>query len=375
MPSIKRITHLIVRLDTGGAEKSLFRLVRGTAAQLTHHVICFGPESKIGADILALGAQVTWLDYRKLGPLTFWRAWRLLRADPPDVVQGWMYFGNLIASVLVKGLPDSVKLAWNIRQSPADFSLEKRRTRLAIALARWVLPDLVIYNSIAGQQAHQRFGYNRRANTVIANGVDLLEFKPAPSARAKWRDELGVGDARWVGLVCRFHPLKGVAQFLKAVSMLFSDATVNIRFVLAGPGMDEHNPALMALLDNNGIDRSKLDLLGSIDDPARFLPALDLVVLASVREGTPNILLEAMACGVNTVATRVGDVDRILLDPARVVCPGDESDLAFKIRQALDAPADAQRDRVQTEREFLLSNYSTEQCMTAYVNIYQEMLA
>lgn len=380
MPSIKRITHLIVRLDTGGAEKSLYRLIRATAGKLSHHVICFGPESTIGRDIAALGTPVTWLDYKKLGPLIFWRAWRLLRADPPDVVQGWMYFGNLIASVLSRGLsralPRKVMLAWNIRQSPADFSLEKRRTRLSIWLARWLLPDLVIYNSFAGQQAHQRFGFNRKTNTVIVNGIDLQEFKPSSSERAKWRDQLGVGRATWVGLVCRYHPLKGVEEYLQAVGELADETTTDdIRFLLAGPGMDSDNSALMTLFKKYQIDPSTVDLLGPLDDTAGFLPALDLVVIASIREGTPNILLEAMACGVKTVATRVGDVERILRDPDRTVCPGDASDLAYKIRHALDEPVEVERQRILAEREFLSSNYQIEQCMAAYMNTYEELLA
>ena len=204
MPSLHRICHVIVRLDTGGAEKSLFRLVRGTRGQLAHHVICFGPESPIGADIEQLGAQVTWLDYNKLGPLVFWRAFRLLRREPPDVLQGWMYFGNLIASILALGLPRRLKVAWNIRQSPADFALEKRRTRLSIHLARLPMlgPHLIIYNSFAGAQSHARFGFNRRRHTVIPNGIDTDEFKPDEASRAEWRNAQDVGDASWVGLVC-----------------------------------------------------------------------------------------------------------------------------------------------------------------------------
>jgi glycosyltransferase involved in cell wall biosynthesis len=376
MSSNIRIAHLIVRLDTGGAEKSLYRLVRGTSDQLSHHIICFGPHSDIGRDIEALGVTVTWLDYRKLGPLVLWRAWRVLREQTPQVVQGWMYFGNLIASIVSLGLPRRVKLAWNVRQSPDNFSLEKRRTRLAIALARLpgLSPDMVIYNSFAGQRAHQRFGFNRRAHTVIVNGIDTEEFRPAAECRTHWRTTHGVGIESWVGLVCRYHPLKGVAEFLQAVRLIVDETDEVIRFVLAGPGMTMDNLALVKLMDRYRVSADEIDLLGPIEDTAKFLPALDLLVIASVREGTPNVLLEAMACGVKTVATRVGDVALILGDPARVVEPGNVAELAQKIKLALQCKEDLERRRVGQEIELIRAEYHTGQCMQAYLNTYNKLL-
>ena len=379
MPSNLTIAHLIVRLDTGGAEKSLYRLVRGTSDKLSHHIICFGPRSDIGRDIEALGAQVTWLDYRKQGPFVLWSAWRVLRGNTPQVLQGWMYFGNLIASILSLGLPRRVKLAWNIRQSPDQFRLEKRRTRLAIMLARLpgMSPDVVIYNSFAGQRVHHRFGFNRTDNTVIVNGIDTEEFRPAVQCRSQWRSTHGVGSEHWVGLVCRYHPLKGVAEFLQAVRLISDEndkTDAVIRFALAGPGMTLENPALATLMQRYCVNKDEVDLLGPIEDTAKFLPALDLVVIASVREGTPNILLEAMACGVKTVATQVGDVARILRDPTRVVQPGDVEDLAKKIKLALQCTEDAERQRALQELEFVRREYHTEQCMQAYLDIYHKLM-
>jgi glycosyltransferase involved in cell wall biosynthesis len=210
---------------------------------------------------------------------------------------------------------------------------------------------------------------------VIANGIDTDEFKPAPVARAHWRDLHGVVDESVIGLVGRFHPVKGVAEYLQAMCLLRDADDRPMRFLLAGPDMVCGNTALMNLVAQYQIEPQQIELLGPLGDVSQFLPALDLLVLASLREGTPNILLEAMACGVKTVATGVGDVERILDVPARVACPGDAADLASKIGQALTSRDDAaEQKRASTEREFVQRYYSTGQCMTAYLNTYQEIL-
>ena len=383
MPAATRITHIIVRLSTGGAEKSLYRLLRHTRDEFLHEVICFGQPTTIGQDIEALGIKVHWLNERRAGPLVLWQAWRMLRANPPHILQGWMYYGNLLASLLGRCLSASTRVAWNIRQAPADFRREKARTRWAMAWARapWLAPDLVIYNSHAGQRVHLALGYNKYPHTVIANGIDLDEFAPDAKVREQVRAAWGIGAERWVAMVCRYHPLKGVGQYLAAVRCLL-DAGCRARFALAGSGMRADNAELAGLMQQHGLDETEIALLGEIASPADFLPALDVLVQASWREGTPNILLEAMACGVLTIATRVGDSERIISDAARLVSPGDSQALAAAIAAALAAaPADAecgggarQQDRVDTERAFLRAHYETGLCMQAYRHAYEKLL-
>jgi len=369
-----RVTHLIVGLDTGGAERSLLRLVRHTQGEIEHRVICFGRQTAIGKDITALGVDVCYVDKHGYGLPGMWQAWRAIKADPPQVLQGWMYYGNLLVSLLALGLPDHISLAWNIRQSPSDFSHEKWSIRWAIKASRprFMAPDLIVYNSYAGQHAHSRLGYHRHHNMVIRNGIDLDEFQPSLDARARVRQEHSIGDTAWVGMICRYHPLKGMAAYMAAVRRLL-DTGVNARFFLAGRGMDAENSELAALLDASGLHPGDVDLLGEIPEPAAFLPALDLLVLASEREGTPNILLEAMACGVNTVATDVGDAARIVRDDARVVAPGDVAGLVETVSYALNQTDEADQ-RLADDRAFLAAHYQTDQCMAGYIEQYRYLV-
>lgn len=367
-----RIAHLIVRLDTGGAEKSLYRLLAATKDHIDHHVICFGPRSAIGRDIEALGVPVSWLDPRR-GPLALWQARRLLQQQSPlgapHIVQGWMYLGNLLASLLAKGL--DARVAWNVRSSIEDLSAEKASVRWAVRLGGLCRPQLVIYNSFAGLDSHAQFGFQRNPHAVIPNGLQLDAYAPQPEQRNAVRQTYQVGERPWVGMVTRYHPRKGVAEFLRAVKQLL-DAGVAAEFFLAGGGMQADNAVLSELLDELDL-RQAVSLLGEIDDVPRFLPGVDLLVIASAREGTPNILLEAMACGVYTVATAVGDVARIIKDPRRVVQPGDVRDLAGKIAAALADPADP-AERIAAEHALLQSEYDIGQCVAAYQHHYEALV-
>ncbi len=374
MPTRKRIAHLIVRLDTGGAEKSLYRLIRHTRTCLDHEVLCLGPTSPISADISALGVNVECFDYPRRGPMALWRAWRALRRSRPDVLQGWMYLGNLAASILKLTLP-AAALVWNVRNSPERLASERLRTRLAMQLARLpgLGPDYVIYNSHRAVATHASLGYNKKPHGVIPNGIEPDEFAHDAGARRRLRAEYEVTDGPWVGMVCRWHPLKGVADFLQAAAQLKSEYP-GLRVLLAGPGMMAENADLAAAVAAADFSMSEIDLLGPLEDTVPVLSALDLLVIASYREGTPNILLEAMACGLNSIATRVGDVPR-LLDDSRLAEPGDVGGLKARMRDALETRADPQiaASRLERDRKILTEQYSTALCVQAYLDTYAEV--
>ncbi len=370
MAEALKITHVILELKTGGAEKSLLRLTRETSDTLHHRVICMAGRTPIGDEIEASGTEICWFDYRRRGPLALWDAWRDVAGHPPDVLQGWMYFGNILASLIGLlsrlTLAPRYKLAWNIRQAP-DVKAERRRTRWAMHLGRlpFLKPDHVIYNSWAGVTAHASLGYDKQPHTVILNGIDTSVYTPDERQRACVRAEHDVGDQVWISMVCRLHPLKGVDCYLSAIASLKDNP--RYRFSLAGPGMDRDNEDLMTLIDQAGLERDDVDCFGTVD-VAKFLPGLDVLVLASRREGTPNILLEAMACEVGVVATNVGDVERILDDPSRVVVQ--ENELPEKIRAIAESPqANAERDRQR-----ILDYYTIDRCMAEYAGAYAEMV-
>ena len=383
MPKRPHIVHLIVRLELGGAERSLLRLIEATRSELHHRVICLGTPTPLGREIEALGVVVQWLDYRA-GPQVLWRLRAALRQYPVDVLQGWMYWGNLLASLSARSLRLEVPVAWNVRSSMQDLAGEGLKLRWLVKSGAWFRPDLIIYNAYAGQASHRVLGYHADDEVVIANGIDFGAFTPMPQTRARVREQFGIQPQEtWVGVLGRLHPSKGIGVYLATVRLLQNRYQEQAqtqterkaaRFFLAGPGFTAGNAVLRGMLTEAGLEIAALDLVGPVDDVPAFLSAVDVLVAPSLREGTPNVLLEAVACGVFTIATDVGDVGRIITDPQRLARPGDEHDLAAKISRVLEPGCSPALETTDAERDRLMQHYSMAQCRTAYLNVYDRLI-
>jgi glycosyltransferase involved in cell wall biosynthesis len=185
------------------------------------------------------------------------------------------------------------------------------------------LPQAVIVNSEKGKEFHGEFGYRPRRWALIPNGVDTGRFRPNPETRPDMRRRIGVAaDALVIGLVARFHPMKDFPTFLQAAHQ-FARIRQDAQFVLCGEGADRQNGELVKMIEELGL-KDRVSLLGTRSDMQDVYPAFDMLALSSAYgEGFPNVLIEAMACGVPCVATDVGDSRAIVADTGIVVPPRD----------------------------------------------------
>jgi glycosyltransferase involved in cell wall biosynthesis len=166
--------------------------------------------------------------------------------------------------------------------------------------------DLVIVNSRLGLEDLLR---DRRADSdraiVVHNGTDCQRFSPPDrETRIRARQRLGLAESAVVlGGVGRLSQEKGWETLVEAVATL--PTSLGFHCVIAGDG------PLRSLLEER-IARHALSkrvrLLGFRSDVSEVFAALDVVVMPSYREGTPNALCEAMAMGKPVVASRVGGV-------------------------------------------------------------------
>ena len=122
----------------------------------------------------------------------------------------------------------------------------------------------------------------------------------------------------------------------------------DLHFVCVGPGPDAYRQRLQALSEAAGLSGRMTFPGGCRDMPAAY-NALDVFVSASLSEGSPNVLGEAMACGVRAITTDVGDAAWLMADYGEVVPPGDEEALYLAMRQAYlqrGLPARDPRERI-----------------------------
>ena len=100
-----RVMHVITGLSTGGAETMLLKLLSAASGSMEHVVVSLGDEGTIGPRIAALGVPVHCLRLKRNAPNPF-RALSILplaRRIDPQLIQGWMYHGNLMASLAALG--------------------------------------------------------------------------------------------------------------------------------------------------------------------------------------------------------------------------------------------------------------------------------
>jgi glycosyltransferase involved in cell wall biosynthesis len=235
------------------------------------------------------------------------------------------------------------------------------------------LPKAIVCCAQQALDYYANLGYARRKMTVIPNGFDLDVFQRNASARERIRADLGVRhDEFLVGIVGRLHPMKDHRSFVTAAGLVYRKLT-NVKFVLAGEGLDSGNRELQAWVRDAGITNASV-CLGLRDDVAELYSALDLSVLSSISgEGFPNVLGEAMACEVPCVATDVGESRLIIGDAGRIVAPSDPTALATAIEELLCLPADARVQLGSSARQRIRARYSIAAVGAMYADLYQNV--
>ncbi len=208
-----------------------------------------------------------------------------------------------------------------------------------------------------------------RRQTVhyIPNGVDPGHFARR-NERARARTALGLGDLPVLGFVGRISAMKGLHTLFDAVAQI----GFPVQLLLAGDG--DERPALERKAQSLEMaDRVKF--LGRCADPRVAYEAMDLCVLPSFEEAFPMVLLEAMACGVPVLATRVGDVPVIVEEDVTgwIVPPADVGALRDSI-QRLARDEVRLRQAGSLARERVSSTFSSALMAERYASVYERVL-
>ncbi len=369
-----RITHIITALPRGGAQTVLQQLLRrGDPRRVQMDVVSLADIGAVGERLIADGFRVRALGMRRgsPNPMALWRLAGWLRQGRPDLVQTWLYHGDLVGGLAARlaGIP----VLWNLRQTdldPAHTGAGTLWTMRACARLSHRIPRRIVSCSEATARIHVALGYDRDRLLVIPNGVDLERFHPAAEARQEVRAALGLdANVPLVGLFARFHPQKDHASFLAAIRTV-ANACPEAHYLLCGEGIDGGNAVLGEWVRASGVP-GRIHLLGIRDDVPHLAAALDLAVSSSsFGEGFSNVLVEAMACGTACVTTDVGDSGRIVGKTGWVVPARQPAALGQAIVDALaDRPGLAARGREARAR--VEAEYSISAMVERYQNLYE----
>jgi glycosyltransferase involved in cell wall biosynthesis len=213
-----------------------------------------------------------------------------------------------------------------------------RRTPLYYRIDRLCLPRYEKVLCVSGDLVDEcrACGVADRRCLLIENGIDTGDFQRRRSVE-QTKQDFGIPPSRLViGAAGRLSPEKGFDLLIQAVDQLLRHE-LDVELLILGEGDDR--PRLEKLIASLGRD-DRCRLLGYATDPRPFYEALDVFALSSLREGLPNVLLEALAMEVPVVATAVAGVPRLIQDGrnGRLVPPADVGALTEALMDLLRDP-------------------------------------
>jgi len=359
-----KLLFLIRSLHQGGAERQMVNLSK--SLRIKGH--------DVSVDVFYSGGpmdnELTEADVA-LHPLGKKRRWdvlsfyfsivRLMRKQRPDIVHSYLGTANVL-SVILKPFLLCAPVVWGVRSSNMDLSRYDWFWRLSFFLERKLsrFADLIIVNSYAGMEYSAENGFPMEKMIVIPNGIETANFSPQPTLRKKVRKEWGISDNEiLIGLVARLDPKKDHITFLKAAAQV-SRVRPDVRFVCVGRGDKVYYKRLRHVRDKCGLS-GRILWAGSRDDMPAVYNGLDILCLSSAfGEGFPNVIGEAMACGVPCVVTDVGDSARIVGDNGIVVLPGHPGTLASGLLEMIARIEKNKEDLADRLRRRIVEEFSVE---------------
>jgi glycosyltransferase involved in cell wall biosynthesis len=300
-------------------------------------------------------------------------AWLTVRRRKVAILQTVMW-PDAWASAALAGLLRRTVVLWAIR-GEADVSIGTSPRRALVRARRALLRRCVHVTLTPAMAAElEALGEGTRAE-VIPVPVDTAHFRP-PTAdeRLDARAELGLDETAFaIVYVGHLEERKAVDRLLEAVALLAQEgAAVAIVVVGGGRGLPTDTERELRRRAAEDDLSAVVRFVGVQPDPRPYLWAADALVLPSVREGMPNSLLEAMACGLPCIAPASAGGDE-LLDPETGIVPPSNApeDLAAALRDLVADPewrrrlGDAARERV--------SRFGIDEVAERYERLYSEL--
>ena len=337
-----KVIRIIARLNVGGPAKHVIWLTAGLREAGYDTLLVAGkvPEGEedmgyfaaeagvVPKYIREMSREISWKD-----AVTVWKLFRLFLRERPDIVHThtakagtvgrtagflyrWLTPGTLI------GRPRRCKFVHTYHGHVFHSYYGPGRTRIFLAierlLARLVTDRLIVISKQQRLEIGEKFRVGRAEQfKIVPLGLDLGIFSEHATRRAKFRQELCIPDhSILIGIVGRLTEIKNHQMFLNVVARLKKIDPAcrrqgEVRFIIIGDGGLRADLELQTQM--MGLDKDVI-FVGSRKDPEYFYPALDVVALTSLNEGTPLTLIEAMANARPVVATSVGGVVDLLGD-------------------------------------------------------------
>ncbi len=311
-------------------------------------------------------------------PFGILRLKKILNKIKPDLIQGWMYHGNLFSFIGNFFENRKVPILWSIHHTVDTLKNEKISLAAVIKITAMLSKkaNTIIFSSKIGEVQHLRLGYSQSNSITIIDSFDLTIYNRPLNSKLNLRNFFNISkNSVLIGSLARFHPMKDHFNLINAASDLVKDYN-ELHFVLAGPNIDYNNSRLNRRIRQLGIS-DRIHLLGEIENVPSFMESLDIFTSSSAYgESFPNVIGEAMSGGVPCVVTDVGDSRLIVGNTGIVIPPADLGALIDAWKKFLVLGANGRKNlgekaRIRIEENFNIDGPNS--FVKKYEKLYMEV--
>ncbi len=351
-----KVSFLVGTLERGGAEKQLmFMLEAARRAGVETRVLCLTRNESYEAEIESLGVPVEWVGKPRNRLMRLAKIIRCLQKNPPDILQSSHFYTNIYAGLAGKFL--------NIPSIGAIRSDLISEIKIHGRLGNWQvsLPRFLIANSQKAYQNAMRRGIEPRQIAFVRNVVKTNGNHPVK------KNEIVLLFAG------RLDAMKRPEKFINlARALTEKNPEIPLRFLIAGDGILRKN--LEKQSAEMKLSPGRLKFLGVSREMDALYSRADILVSTSVREGTSNVILEAMAHGLPVVATKTGGTPEILNERRGIlVSPDDEKELLNAAEKLIFDP-DLRNALGGEGRKYVEENHSPNYLKKRLTEIYEGLL-
>ncbi|HEX8368216.1 MAG TPA: glycosyltransferase [Pyrinomonadaceae bacterium] len=331
-----KIVRIIARLNVGGPARHVVWLTKALQNEEFESVLMTGtvPPGEEDMSYFAAAHEVEPVFIPEMSRelsakdvISLWKVYRFLRREKPDIVHTHTakagtigrvagFFYRWLTPKALIGQPRPVRFVHTYHGHVFHSYYGKRKTKFFLfiekALARLATDKIITISRQQYEEIHNEFGVGKTKQfAVVPLGIDLSPFAEWRAKRNILREEIGAGaDEILIGLVGRLTEIKNHSLFLQIAQSYKENLDFpRLKFVIIGDGH------LREKLEKEAEKYNIKDIvtfLGNRSDADVFYPALDIVALTSLNEGTPLSLIEAMANARPCISTAVGGVIDLL---------------------------------------------------------------
>ena len=375
MKSIPLVVHLIYKLDFGGLETLLVECVnRMPVGKYRHAIVCLTDYTEFSTKITRSDVKIFALNKRAgLGLETHVAIWKLFRQLKPSILHTY----NLSAieytlAASLAGVPIRIHAEHGRDASDLDGTNWKHNLlrRLLIPLVDYFIP----VSDDLKRWLRETIRVPDAKNLLVNNGVDTRQF--SHNARPGNAEQAGYFPQNCfvIGTVGRIQDVKnhtGLIDAFMQLRELMPSEKERLRLVIIGDG------PLLSRLRAKVIEAGIADLVwlpGTRDDIADIMQTFSVFAMTSITEGTPVVILEAMASGLPVVATNVGGMPEVIIEnvTGKLVPVSDPQAFAQALSAYVLAP-ELVKQHGMAGRARVENTYSVDAMLLAYTNLYDAL--